>query len=182
MPPAATTGTGATASTTAGTSARVAVRAADVAAGLPALGDDDVGAGLGGAHRFGDAADAHHQEGAGVVDAPGERRGIAPEQRDDGHALVEHRLDLLGDVEGEHDIGDEGPVGRLAQAPDPGARLFAAPAGEAERAEAAGVRDRGGERRPGGAADRGLDHGDVDSEPFAERRAHRNPSAPDGEV
>ena len=182
MPPAATTGTGATASTTAGTSARVAVvprtwppasqpwatmtsapasAARTASATLPTL-----------IIRRAPASWIRPASGAG---SPQNSETI-------GHALVEHRLDLLGDVEGEHDIGDEGPVGRLAQAPDPGARLFAAPAGEAERAEAAGVRYRGGERRPGGAADRGLDHGDVDSEPFAERRPHRNPSAPDGEV
>ena len=51
MPPAASTGTGATASTIIGMSGMLAMPA-DVAAAFGALRDDDVGAGLGGAHRL----------------------------------------------------------------------------------------------------------------------------------
>ena len=83
MPPAASTGTGATASTTCGTSAIVADLAAE-AAGLPALGDEHVGALLDGALGLLDGVHLGHEERAGVVRARREVAGLADGQRHDG--------------------------------------------------------------------------------------------------
>ena len=63
IPPAAITGIGATASTTAGTRGSVAAYVARVPAGFGALSDNHVDAAVGGAERVGDGADlAQHRD------------------------------------------------------------------------------------------------------------------------
>ena len=153
-----------------------------MAAGFGALRDQDIGAGFGGAQRFGNFPGHMHHFATGVMGAlkivaqvlffarPGEggdRRAGA--QCDREHVF----LDLKQEV-----IDAEGFVGALMNGGDLVLQRRSVERRGAERAEAAGVGHRGDQRRGGGAAHAAEHDGMVDAEQIANARVNHDLSYP----
>src|SRR5689334_18572895 len=169
MPPAAITGTGATASTTADTSGRVATVPHTWPPASPALGDDDVYAGGDGSPRLLRAADGEQDDSPGIVDGLDVLTGISPDERDDPQAGLEGLVEAAMVVFAQDEVAAERPRGPRRRITGDGSDVLRP--GERHHAERAGVGDRGGQagdRRHGR-----LDDGVLDAEQLAHRRAHR---------
>ena len=131
--------------------------APDVAAGFPALGNDDVDAGIDGAPRLRRVADRERRLRAGRVDGRQVRRRIAPEEGHDPDARIEDGskpllLRLLDD-----EVHPERPIREGARLGDGGLDLIGRHPAHRDHAQAAPVRDRGGQARVRESADRRLD-------------------------
>ena len=120
IPPAAITGTGATASTTAGTSGRVATVTPHVAAGFPALRDDHVHPRRDGPPCFLGRADRVQDNAPGVVDLLDVAAGIAHKKRDDSQAGLQGLVKTVVLVFGEHEVAAKRPCGERRRLPDHG--------------------------------------------------------------
>ena len=118
IPPAATTGTGATASTTAGTSGNVEIRPVWPPASVPCAVTTSTPASA--ARRAPSTVRTWHtHDRSGVVRGGDERRRVRERVRDDPHSLVErdgHELRGAGEMADEPDA--ERTIGQLTGEPD----------------------------------------------------------------
>ena len=146
----------------------------DVAAGLPALGHDHVDAGVGRSARFLGAADGVQVQRTGSMDALGHSGRVAPERRDDLHALVQACGQQIVDREVQHEVHPEGPVGELPDPTDPVGGLLPGDPRQRKHPQSARGGHRSGQLRCGRRADRCLHDGQFDAQPVAQRR-HQHP-------
>ena len=124
IPPAAITGTGATASTTAGISGRVATVPHTCPPAFPALRDDHVRAGCDGPPCFLGSADRVHDNAPGVVDLLDVAAGITPEKRDDPQAGLKGLVKPTVVIFGENEVAAERPRGQRRRLTNDRAGVF----------------------------------------------------------
>ena len=163
IPPAASTGTPPTTSTTSGTSGRVDIDP-DMPTTLGPLRDDDVGAVAG--DQPGLLRRAHHVDHlhAGLVRLVGEILRSTPGQREHRDALGEGDLERRRVEPAEHVVDAERTRGELSDLPDLAAQLVRRAAEASDDAEPTGIAHGGDELRcrvPGHAR---LEDGHVDPE------------------
>ena len=142
----------------------------DVAACLPALGDDDVDAGVDRALRLVGARHRLDRLGAGGMHATDQRAGIAPEEGDQSDTGVEADAEALVLIEVEREVDGERLGRQRAGLRDDAVKRRRLAPGKGMDAEAAGVRYRRDERWPDEVADRRLDDRRGDAEEIGERR------------
>ena len=113
--------------------------AANMAAGVAPLGDDQVEAGIGGPLRLVDGADHLDCRGTCVMHAPHVAAGIAPEERDDVKPMVERDGKLVLDRKIQHEIRAIGPARQLAHLAEQQVELLGAAPGAGQVPDAAGL-------------------------------------------
>jgi hypothetical protein len=124
--------------------------APDVAARLPALGDEDVDPGVDGATRLLRAPDGQRCQRAGAVDPVDEGRGVPPGEGQEGSACVERDLDALvlrRILRIDDHVDPERAVRALPECADRVPNLVRLQPGDGHHAEAAGLGHRRCERR-----------------------------------
>ena len=150
-------------------------RAAHMAAGLDALGDDHVNVGIGCRDCLVNGADLRDDLRPPAVRIGDPRRRIAPEQEEDRHRLVQGGLDLLPVVSVDDHVRRKRPIRQLARPPHQRPRAIGTDTRDADLAAGPGIRDGGrelGDRRA--SHGRGQD-GVLDTEHGTERRGqHRS--------
>jgi len=151
-----------------------------MAARLDALGDDDVGTALHGALRLLGTAHLHHHGDGGGVATLDERRRITPEEREDGHSLlqtnVKLRLRSLRRGDGRNEVHPKWAIGKCPRLPDLLADEIGRHPEHAQHPEGARVRDGGNQLGPGHAGHAGLDHGVDNAQPLRGDRGEHDSS------
>ena len=137
------TGTGATASTTAGTSGSVATPLQTCPPASHPCATIDVHSTPDRAPRFLDAADRVHDKPSGVMHLVDVAAGIAPEERHDPQTRRKCLIDSMVLIRGENEVAGKGPVGEGCRFPNHVSGIIGPP--QPQGAEAAGIRDRGGQ-------------------------------------
>ena len=143
IPPAAITGTGVTASTTAGTNGSVATLPQTCPPAFPALRDDHVHAGRDCPPGLLGAADRGHDDSPGGVHRLDVAVRISPEKRDDPQAGVKGLVKATVVIFGENEVAAERRV--VSAAVSRTTRSASSDQRQHHHAERAGIRDRRGQ-------------------------------------
>ena len=143
---------------------------AGVAAGLGALGGDDVSAGLDGLEGVADAAAHHHHDHVALVHLGDELGGDGEPGDEDVHVLLEDDAHVGADHlrVGREEVDGERLVGEVTGLADLFSQRGRVEGGGADDAEPAGVGDGGDEPGHGDAAHTGEEDRVVDAELIAE--------------
>ena len=135
---------------------------------LPTLRHDHIDAGVDRPPRLLRAADRVQVQRPAVVDRVVDRRGVAPEGRDDPDAFGEAGVQPVRDREVEDEVDAEPAGGQLPHPADAGGGSTGSDPGQRQHPEPAGARHGGDQFRRGGRADRRLDDRERDSQPVTQ--------------